>query len=42
MAARPSLAAVDSTTAGGGLEVGLKALGKDAHEPVMADSTAIN
>lgn len=30
------------TTAGGALEVGLKALGKDAHEPLMADATVIN
>jgi len=30
------------TTAGGRLEVGLKALGRDALEPIMADATATN
>jgi hypothetical protein len=30
------------TTDGGSLEIGLKALGADASEPIMADATAIN
>jgi hypothetical protein len=30
------------TTEGGSLEVGLKTLGKDVFQPVMADATAVN